>query len=31
MWGCHQKTEEKTIIRNNELLTGLIDKKHIGA
>lgn len=29
-WGVHA-TESKTIIRNSELLTGLIDKKHIGA
>lgn len=30
-WGAQGATESKTIIRDNELLTGLIDKKHIGA
>ena len=31
MWGAMAKTESKMIIMNNELLTGLIDKKHIAA
>ncbi|CAL6053543.1 DNA-directed_RNA polymerase subunit [Hexamita inflata] len=30
-WGAMASTESKLVIMNNELLTGMVDKKHIGA